>query len=52
MVEMLRNEYNLGRLFIGRSYDALLSSWTTLHPLAHTSRLNRLSQLQRVSLVE
>lgn len=49
---MLRNEYNLGRLFIGRSYDALLSSWTALHPLAHTSRLNRLSQLQRVSLVE
>ncbi|KAF1799211.1 hypothetical protein FB192DRAFT_1333067 [Mucor lusitanicus] len=47
MVEILRKEYNLSRLFIGRSYDALLSSWTTLHPLAHTSRLARLSQLQR-----
>ncbi|KAL9555838.1 hypothetical protein MBANPS3_002175 [Mucor bainieri] len=47
MVELLRKEYNMGRLFIGRSYDALLSSWTTLHPLAHTSRLARLSQLQR-----
>ncbi|KAI8641990.1 hypothetical protein BD408DRAFT_483034 [Parasitella parasitica] len=47
MVEILRKEYNLGRLFIGRSYDSLLSSWTTLHPLAHTSRLARLSQLER-----
>ncbi|KAK4516378.1 uncharacterized protein ATC70_011349 [Mucor velutinosus] len=47
MVKILRKEYNMGRLFIGRSYDALLSAWTTLHPLAHTSRLARLSQLQR-----
>lgn len=48
LVEIFRNNYSRSRLFIAKSYEALLSAWTTLHPLARTSRLSRLAQLQRV----
>ncbi|KAI9483447.1 MAG: hypothetical protein EXX96DRAFT_536784 [Benjaminiella poitrasii] len=47
MVETLRKNYNKSRLFINKVYDSLLTSWTTLHPLAHTSRLSRLANLQK-----
>ncbi|KAI7908116.1 uncharacterized protein BX663DRAFT_493038 [Cokeromyces recurvatus] len=47
IIETLRKNYNKGRLFINKAYNAMLSSWTTLHPLAHTSRLARLAHLQK-----
>ncbi|KAI8973303.1 hypothetical protein BDF20DRAFT_881619 [Mycotypha africana] len=47
IMEMYRKNYYRGRFFISKAYDSILSAWNTLHPLAHTSRLTKLSRLQR-----
>ncbi|RCI04461.1 hypothetical protein CU098_001246, partial [Rhizopus stolonifer] len=52
LVEIYRQNYSRGRQLISKSYDSLLNAWTTLHPLAHTSRLARLGQLQRTVELE
>ncbi|KAI8352478.1 hypothetical protein EDC96DRAFT_546617 [Choanephora cucurbitarum] len=52
LVETYRHNYSRARQVIGQFYDSILSSWTTLHPLAHTSRLSKLSQLQRAVELE
>lgn len=49
-VSIYDEQYDLALQTIPKSYNSLLTAWTTLHPLAHTSRLAKLSQLERVSL--
>ncbi|KAG2197729.1 hypothetical protein INT47_010665, partial [Mucor saturninus] len=49
---ILQGQYDFGLQLIRSSYDSLLSAWTTLHPLAQTSRLTKLSQLERTVEIE
>ncbi|KAI9359803.1 hypothetical protein BD770DRAFT_319254 [Pilaira anomala] len=51
-VSIYDEQYDLALQTIPRSYNSLLTAWTTLHPLAHTSRLAKLSQLERTVEIE
>ncbi|KAI8883147.1 hypothetical protein K501DRAFT_333495 [Backusella circina FSU 941] len=52
ITEMRQKNYNSGRYIIRNSYDSHLNEWATIHPLAHTSRLKKLIELQRMVEVE
>ncbi|KAI9251048.1 hypothetical protein BY458DRAFT_559563 [Sporodiniella umbellata] len=47
-----QKKYNVGEQFIRASYESLLTAWTTLHPLAYTSRLSKLAELERIVELE
>lgn len=49
LASIYQKKYDQGGQFIRKSYESLLTAWTTLHPLAHTSRLAKLADLERVS---
>ncbi|KAI8145657.1 hypothetical protein BJV82DRAFT_554475 [Fennellomyces sp. T-0311] len=46
------NEYDRARYYIRHSYDNLLSVWTSLHPLANSSRMAQLAVLERTVELE
>ncbi|KAG0937620.1 hypothetical protein G6F57_007384 [Rhizopus arrhizus] len=48
LASIYQKKYDQGDQFIRKSYESLLIAWTTLHPLAHTSRLAKLADLERV----
>jgi hypothetical protein len=51
ITEMLQKNHNSGRYIIRNSYNLHLNEWSTMHPLAHTSRLKKLIELQRVRIM-
>ncbi|KAI8057473.1 hypothetical protein BDF21DRAFT_349187 [Thamnidium elegans] len=51
-VSIYNEQYDLALQTIPKSYSSLLTAWTTLHPLAHTSRLAKLCQLERTVEIE
>lgn len=48
LVTMYQGKYERALRYLQHSYDDMLSLWSSLHPLAHVSRMARLSILQRV----
>nr|CAG8448912.1 4810_t:CDS:10 [Entrophospora candida] len=45
---LTRKNYDKARMYVRKSYDNFLYSWTNLHPLATSTRLNKLSSLQQI----
>ncbi|ORE12935.1 hypothetical protein BCV71DRAFT_230098, partial [Rhizopus microsporus] len=52
LASIYQKKYDQGGQFIRKSYESLLTAWTTLHPLAHTSRLAKLADLERTVELE
>ncbi|KAI9317523.1 hypothetical protein BX666DRAFT_1857295, partial [Dichotomocladium elegans] len=40
--------FDRARYYVRHSYDAFFSTWTSLHPLAHGSRMAQLAKLERI----
>lgn len=45
---IVEKEFDRAGYYVRNAYDAFLSTWTTLHPLAHGSRMAQLINLERV----
>ncbi|ORE05303.1 hypothetical protein BCV72DRAFT_250689 [Rhizopus microsporus var. microsporus] len=52
LASIYQKKYDQGGQLIRKSYESLLTAWTTLHPLAHTSRLAKLADLERTVELE
>ncbi|RHZ54169.1 hypothetical protein Glove_429g27 [Diversispora epigaea] len=52
LTSIARNEFEQARSYIRKAYDCFLFNWSTLHPLAIGTRLNKLSSLQEIVEME
>lgn len=48
---IVEKEFDRAGYYVRNAYDAFLSTWTTLHPLAHGSRMAQLVNLERVCVL-
>lgn len=48
---IVEKEFDRAGYYVRNAYDAFLSTWTTLHPLAHGSRMAQLVNLERVRVL-
>ncbi|CAG8511510.1 8195_t:CDS:10 [Diversispora eburnea] len=52
LTSIARNEFEQARSYVRKAYDSFLFNWSTLHPLAIGTRLNKLSSLQEIVEME
>ncbi|CAG8447289.1 28742_t:CDS:10 [Dentiscutata erythropus] len=52
LTSIARNETEQALLYIRKAYDNFLFTWSTLHPLASSTRLSKLSSLQQIVEME
>ncbi|KAL0088017.1 hypothetical protein F4703DRAFT_1975680 [Phycomyces blakesleeanus] len=52
LASIYKRDYHKARQYITNAYTTLLSLWTSLHPLAHVTRLSKLAVLHRTVELE